>query len=176
LERATIERNGTRFIFSSLGSGDAWPCYWRPFVIAAYRRVVALEQEELLPPKQTLLRALLQCCPPSTATIKNKSMLDEKAMRDARNQLCLDLCGIYPIFELMTLYKKSTNIVAPVILRVSVMCRLLRAFLPRMEEDLTATPYANVGECHNLADERWDKVAEALETAAKYPYAVGFVE
>lgn len=64
-----------------LGSGDAWPCYIRPFFIAAYRRLKQIldedRTEDVSKPDdwkeiEAVLDAIVRCCPPDNSHIDNR--------------------------------------------------------------------------------------------------------
>ncbi|KAI9105342.1 hypothetical protein DFS34DRAFT_5036 [Phlyctochytrium arcticum] len=58
----------------ALGGGDSWPCYWRPWFIAAYRMVASKPQEQLECPKELALKTILACCPPNYKTVDNSNV------------------------------------------------------------------------------------------------------
>jgi hypothetical protein len=173
----------------SLGSGDAWPCYWRPFMIAGYRRIQQLEGLDAKK-RQAMLDAILKCCPPSHDSVDNSAMycgynhvsrtdkfwsfldrqkiLDETTAFKGKTQLLLHAAGLWPIVELILIHGRA-QITTPTIRRVAEMMALLETFVPyenNKETALAGTPYENVDEPYNLADERWEELIDAFKVAA----------
>lgn len=171
----------------SLGSGDAWPCYFRPIVIGAYKRIASSNEfpEEK---KQKLLKTILACCPPSHSKTNNdsmrcgyyhrpvetsfmglslnrQSMLDERNLFDEYSQLNLHEAGIWSIIELVLMHNRMC-ITTPTIKRVSEMMELVRNFVPFSEDDLVGTPYGEVDDSYNVADERWTELFDAFKLAS----------
>lgn len=69
------EEGEESFVGISLGSGDAWPCYWRLLMIAGYRRVVAngldgVDDSIVEKIKDTILAV----CPPSSNNVDNSNV------------------------------------------------------------------------------------------------------
>lgn len=58
-----------------LGTGDAWPCYWRPWFIAAYRMVSSDSRTHWDGcPKEEILSTILKCCPPNYENTDNNKV------------------------------------------------------------------------------------------------------
>jgi hypothetical protein len=175
----------------SLGSGDAWPCYWRPFMIAGYRRIQKMGGNE----KQ--LQAILKCCPPSHRSVNNSSVccgynhvarsdqfwafldrqkvLDETAAFKGKTQLLLHAAGLWPIVELILIHHRA-QITTPTIRRVAEMMELLKEFVPYDETALNGTPYENITDSYNIADERWEELIEAFKLAALEEDIIALIE
>lgn len=186
----------TRVVASvSLGSGDAWPCYLRPFFIAAYVRQNGGD------PNDPVLQAILKCCPPNHTSIDNTrqscgffghttrdfgmfsaqlkarhNMIDEVEVFRAENQLLLDKAGLWPCVELLLMHHRCP-FTTPTIRRVSEMMQLLGSYVPYSDEDFEyAEPYIGVDSDYNLADERWKELIEAFRLAALEDDIIGLVE
>lgn len=167
-----------------LGSGDAWPCYFRPIMVAAYRRVASCNsysEEE----KKEILDVILACCPPSHEKIDNNNMrcgyyhtphapsifggrqkmINERALFEEYTQLRLHKAGIWSILELVLMHNRMC-LTTPTIRRVSEMMELVRNFIPLNADCLKGTPYGEVDDDYNLADERSIKLADAFKLAS----------
>jgi hypothetical protein len=170
-----------------LGSGDAWPCYWRPIMVGAYKRILA-SNEYSEEKKAKILRSILACCPPSHDKTNNdnlrcgyyhtpvassfmglssnrQTMLDERNLFDESRQLDLDAAGVWSIIELVLMHNRMC-LTTPTIKRVSQMMELVRNFVPFSDDNLKGTPYEEVDDYYNLADERWIELFDAFKLAA----------
>lgn len=185
----------------SLGSGDAWPCYLRPFFIAAYRKLQSEGRTEDVDGAQ--MDAIVRCCPPDNSKIDNRrvpcgffgheakdftmlsprlkgrhDMIDEGEMLQAETQLLLDRAGLWPCVEMLLMHHRCP-MVTPTIRRASKMMLELMAWLPYEDEDLKGTPYepSDAFESYyNLADERWKELVEAFKLAASEENVIARVE
>jgi hypothetical protein len=179
-----------QFAGVDLGSGDAWPCYFRPIMIGAYKRAVSQNLSE------SILRSLLACCPPNHTKTNNDSircgyyhrlvvvensfcnrqnMLNERALFDEHNQLNIHKAGVWSILELLLMHNRMP-LTTPTIRRVSEMMELVRNYVPYSEEDLTGTPYADADDSYNVADTRWIELFDAFKTAATFDNVYAIIE
>ena len=170
-----------------LGSGDAWPCYFRPIMVGAFKRIASLSEmpEEK---KETLKKAILRACPPSHLKTNNDNMrcgyihqssvtsfsgmsihrqniLDERNLFDEEQQLNLYEAGVWSIVELVLMHNRMC-LTTPTIRRVSEMMELVRDFVPFSNDDLKGTPYGEVDESYNVADERWVDLFDKFKKAS----------
>lgn len=169
-----------------LGSGDAWPCYFRPIMVGAYRRIAASNSfsEEK---KESILRAILFCCPPSHEKTNNdnmrcgyyhqqapsswsflcrrQNMVNERALFDEETQLRLYEAGVWSIIELVLMHNRMC-LTTPTIRRVSEMMELVRDFVAFDQDSLKGTPYGEVDDNYNLADERMTELFDAFKLAS----------
>jgi len=99
----------------------------------------------------------------------------ESELFDAENQLLIARAGLWPCIELLLMHHRCA-FASPTIRRTSEMMNLLQVFVPQEEEDLVGTPYGEVDEFYNLADERWDDLREAFALAASEDDVVGLIE
>lgn len=137
----------------SLGSGDAWPCYFRPFFVAAYIK------EKREGNNKNILDAIELCCPPEHKI----TMLDEEKLYNYNLQNIVDKVNLYPFVELIYLRKLNIeNISSPIIKRVSNSMQILKNYLPYEDADLIDTPYFEADD-YNLADERYDELINAFK-------------
>ena len=170
-----------------LGSGDAWPCYFRPIMIGAYKRICSLNEmpEEK---KELLTKAILRACPPSRSKTNNdnmkcgyyhqsvgstfmgmsfhrQNMLDECNLFDEDQQLNLHAAGVWSMIELVLMHNRMC-LTTPTIRRVSEMMELVRDFVPFTKDDLIGTPYGEVDESYNVADDRWVELFDTFKKAS----------
>jgi hypothetical protein len=144
-----------------LGSGDAWPRYWRPFLIAAYA------ETDRLPPRvaAAVQRALLRCAPTERAPDASCCVA---ALQEHRAEL--ELVDADAIADLALVYAQRAPI-GPRLLRLAArQLAALRPLLPRCAEALPP-PYAARAASHDLADARWDQLVAALGAWAALPLA-----
>lgn len=170
-----------------LGSGDAWPCYWRPIMVAAYKRI--MNSNEFSDERKTkLLKSILACCPPSHTGTNNdnmrcgyyhtpvsysfmglsshrQSMLNERNLFNEDIQLDLYAAGVWSVIELVLMHNRMC-ITTPTIKRISQMMELVRNFVPLSEDDLKGTPYGEVDDSYNIGDERLVELFDAFKLSA----------
>ncbi len=61
------------------------------------------------------------------------------------------------------------------IVRCDAMMQKVMSFLPTEEGHLADTPYAKQENYHNLADERWEGLANCFHKAAQIPFSMAVV-
>jgi hypothetical protein len=189
------EEDHRRIASVGLGSGDAWPCYWRPIIIGGYRRIQKMELPE--DKKQEMLSTILKCCPASHEKVDNSQMhcgynhiartdsfwgflkrqviVAEQELFQSKNQLILNEAGLWPIVELC-LFHHRAPLTTPTIRRVSEMMELMRDFVPYEAPDLAGTPYGEVDDYYNLADERWIELFDGFKLAAAEDNVMAIIE
>ena len=146
----------------SLGTGDAWPCYWRPFLIAA-----AVHCAEQLPAevKTPVQHALLRCAPLGRS---QPPPCDAAALAEHRAEL--ELAGVDFVADLALLHgPRSSRPLGDRLIRLSAaQMQALQPHLPRCVEALPA-PWAAQPAYHDLADQRWDELIAAFAAWAAAP-------
>ena len=186
----------------SLGSGDAWPCYWRPYLIAAYRRIQSLTKKELEPfAKDYILSCISNVCPPTlTKNMQNTQymqndiynpfaflnfdptdtdQISKKELFSKQNLPGLVFAGVKPIIDfayIQLAFKLSQGYIDhDVIVRASQMMNLLKDWLPAKIEDLSDTIYKDNLSNYDLSDERYENLRESFNIAEKDPTIYAYV-
>jgi hypothetical protein len=95
-----------------------------------------------------------------------QNMLDERALFDENIQLHLHEAGVWSIIELVLMHNRMC-ITTPTIRRVSEIMELVRDFVPFSQDDLVGTPYGEIEDSYNVADERCIELFDAFKKASE---------
>ena len=144
-----------------LGSGDAWSCYMRVYLIAAY---IMLKKKI---GNSDSLTAILKICPPDYTTIscekfRGYELIQRSVLCDIWDDLvALNLTGL----ALLLNAKYNRFVSYEKILLANESLQTIKPFIPLNPEDLKNTPYESVN--FNTMDERILDLCELFENVCK---------
>jgi hypothetical protein len=163
-----------------LGSSSAWPLYWRPFLLAVYRRLQA-EPDSAGGHAALIQAAIVECCPPGgwPNPNRNEVELDPRAEllpcnlnAIIKHRQLLELANVDCIVDFALLYKHHwrTALTAAPIRKAGAQLPSLVPYLPEGDAWREGTPYVHKYDYDTVdKDERYAELAQAFAIWALEP-------